>query len=180
MTGKILATLPIGNGTDGGGFNPNTMEAFSSQRDGTLTIIKENSPTSFAVEQTVQTKAGCKTSSLDTKNNHIVLICTERAPQAAGEANSPAAAAGAIAAAPAISMCCGWDVDTRISNSLSTEENASGCRAQRAATFFASQADPQKRDARELKKTYLPALRLVNYHYAQSPCRAFSRISKRF
>ena len=79
--GTILATLPIGNGTDGGGFNPNTMEAFSSQRDGTLTIIKENSPTSFAVEQTVQTKQGCKTSSLDSKNNRIVLICVERAPQ---------------------------------------------------------------------------------------------------
>jgi hypothetical protein len=76
--GKVLATLPIGNGTDGGGFNPATMEAWSSQRDGTLTIIKESSPTSFAVEQTVQTKAGCKTSSLDTKNNRIVLICTER------------------------------------------------------------------------------------------------------
>jgi DNA-binding beta-propeller fold protein YncE len=79
-TGKVLATLPIGNGTDGGGFNPNTMEAWSSQRDGTLTIIKENSPTDFAVEQTVQTKSGCRTSTLDTKNNHIVLICTERPP----------------------------------------------------------------------------------------------------
>jgi DNA-binding beta-propeller fold protein YncE len=76
--GKILATLPLGNGTDGGGFNPNTMEAFSSQRDGTLTIIKESSPTSFAVEQTVQTKSGCKTCSLDTKNNNIITICTER------------------------------------------------------------------------------------------------------
>ncbi|HWD92973.1 MAG TPA: hypothetical protein VG938_11575 [Verrucomicrobiae bacterium] len=86
-TGKVLATLPIGNGTDGGGFNPSTMEAWSSQRDGTLTIIKESSPTSFAVEQTVQTKAGCKTSSLDTKNNRIVLICTERMPGAAPEAN---------------------------------------------------------------------------------------------
>jgi hypothetical protein len=79
--GKTLATLPIGNGTDGGGFNPNTMEAFSSQRDGTLTIIKENSPTNFAVEQTVQTKSGCRTSTLDTKNNHIVVICTERPPE---------------------------------------------------------------------------------------------------
>jgi hypothetical protein len=79
--GKVLATLPIGNGTDGGGFNPKTMEAFSSQRDGTLTIIKENSPTDFAVEQTVQTKAGCRTSTLDTKNNRIVLICTERPPE---------------------------------------------------------------------------------------------------
>jgi hypothetical protein len=76
--GKTLATLPIGNGTDGGGFDPNTMEAFSSQRDGTLTIIKENSPTNFVAEQTVQTKSGCRTSSLDTKNNRIVLICTER------------------------------------------------------------------------------------------------------
>ena len=90
-TGKVLTTLPIGNGTDNGAFNPNTMEAFSSQRDGTLTVIKENSPTSFAVEQNVQTKAGCKTCSLDTKNNRIVLICTERAPQAAGETNTPVA-----------------------------------------------------------------------------------------
>lgn len=88
--GKILATLPIGNGTDNGGFNPNTMEAFSSQRDGTLTIIKESSPTSFAVEQNVQTKAGCKTCSLDSKNNRIVTVCTERAPQAAGETAPPA------------------------------------------------------------------------------------------
>lgn len=84
--GKVLATLPIGNGSDNGGFNPSTMEAFSSQRDGTLTIIKEISPTSFAVEQNVQTKAGCKTCTLDTKNNIIVTVCTERAPQAAGEA----------------------------------------------------------------------------------------------
>ena len=83
--GKILATLPIGNGTDGGGFNPNTMEAFSSQgRDATLTIIKENSPTDFVVEQNVKTKAGARTSTLDTKNNQIVLITVERAPQTDG------------------------------------------------------------------------------------------------
>lgn len=88
-TGKVLATLPMGDGTDGGGFNPNTMEAWSSQRDGTLTIIKESSPTSFAVEQTVQTKRGCKTSSLDSKNNRIVLICTERAPQAESATPAP-------------------------------------------------------------------------------------------
>ena len=41
--GKILATLPIGKGVDGAVFNPNAMEAFSSQGDGTLTVIKENS-----------------------------------------------------------------------------------------------------------------------------------------
>ena len=89
--GKIITTLPIGRGTDGGGFNPNSMEAFSSQGDGTLTIIKENSPTSFEVEQTVQTKARAKTCTLDTKNNQIVLITTEP---------DPAAGAGASAGIP--------------------------------------------------------------------------------
>jgi len=91
--GKILAPLPIGNGTDGGGFNPNTMEEFSSQRDGTLTIIKETSPTSFSVEQNVKTRMGCKTCSLDSQSNQIIRICTERAPQAAGSplvTNAPA------------------------------------------------------------------------------------------
>ena len=81
--GKILATLPIGKGSDGGGFNPATMEAFSSQGDGTLTIIKETNPTSFEVEQTVQTKSRAKTCTLDTKNNQIILITTEPAPASA-------------------------------------------------------------------------------------------------
>ena len=90
--GKILATLPIGRGTDGGGFNPNTMEAFSSQGDGTLTIIKETSPTSFEVEQNVQTKSRAKTCTLDTKNNQIILITTEPAPTAPPAAATPATA----------------------------------------------------------------------------------------
>jgi DNA-binding beta-propeller fold protein YncE len=89
--GKILATLPIGRGTDGGGFNPNTMEAFSSQGEGTLTIIKENSPTSFEVEQTVQTKSRAKTCTLDTKNDQIILITTEPAPAAATSSETAAA-----------------------------------------------------------------------------------------
>ena len=54
LTGKYLASLPIGRGCDGAVFNPRTMEAFSSQGDGTLTVIRETSPTSFVVEQTVQ------------------------------------------------------------------------------------------------------------------------------
>jgi DNA-binding beta-propeller fold protein YncE len=88
--GKILATLPIGKGVDGGGFNPATMEAFSSQGDGTLTVIKEKSPTSFEVEQTVQTKSRAKTCTLDTKNNHIIVITTEAAlANATGDAGTP-------------------------------------------------------------------------------------------
>lgn len=82
--GKILATLPIGAGTDGGGFNPDTMEAFSSNRDGTLTIIQEISPTNFVTTQTVTTKPGGKTCTLDTKTGHIVVISVDRSAQAAG------------------------------------------------------------------------------------------------
>jgi DNA-binding beta-propeller fold protein YncE len=78
--GNIIATLPIGAGSDGAGFNPNTMEAFSSQGDGTLTIIKEKSPTSFEVEQTLQTMVGARTSTLDTKTNRIILIAAEFGP----------------------------------------------------------------------------------------------------
>src|SRR5712691_10457341 len=78
--GKIITTLPIGTNSDGARFNPATMEAFSSQVDGTLTIIKENSPTSFVVEQTVQTMPGARTSTLDTKTNRILLIAAEFGP----------------------------------------------------------------------------------------------------
>jgi DNA-binding beta-propeller fold protein YncE len=84
--GKIITTLPIGRGTDGGGFNPKTMEAFSSQGDGTLTIIKENGPTNFEVEQTVQTKPRAKTCTLDTQKDQIVLITIEPAPDTAAGA----------------------------------------------------------------------------------------------
>ena len=79
-TGKILATLPIGTGVDGASFNPATMEAFTSQGDGTLTIVKENSPTSFSVEQTVQTKVGAKTLTLDSKTGRVILITADYAP----------------------------------------------------------------------------------------------------
>ena len=75
--GDIITTLPIGQGTDGAVFNPSTMEAFSSQGDGTLTIVKENSPTSFSVEQTLQTISGGKTLTLDSKTGHILIIGAE-------------------------------------------------------------------------------------------------------
>lgn len=78
--GKIIDALPIGSGTDGALFNPATMEAFSSNRDGTLTVIKENSPTSFVVEQNVTTMTSAKTLTLDSKTNHILLIAAEFTP----------------------------------------------------------------------------------------------------
>jgi DNA-binding beta-propeller fold protein YncE len=78
--GKVLETLPIGGGSDGAVFNPKTMEAFSSQGDGTLTIVKENSPTSFVVEQTLQTLPRAKTLTLDGKTGRLLLVTAEFTP----------------------------------------------------------------------------------------------------
>ena len=70
-SGKIATSLPIGTGVDGAVFNPATMEAFSSQADGTLTVIKENGPASFEIEQTVKTMTSGKTLTLDAKTNPL-------------------------------------------------------------------------------------------------------------
>ena len=80
--GDIITALPIGQGTDGATFNPSTMEAFSSQGDGTLTIVKENGTSNFTVEQTLQTIAGGKTLTLDSKTGHILIIGAEYTPPA--------------------------------------------------------------------------------------------------
>jgi hypothetical protein len=56
------------------------MEAFSSQGDGTLTVVKETSPTSFAVEQTVTTPIRARTITLDQKTGHLILITAEYGP----------------------------------------------------------------------------------------------------
>jgi DNA-binding beta-propeller fold protein YncE len=89
QTGKIIKTLPIGTGVDGAGFNPETMEAFSSQGDGTLTIIKEKSPSDFEVVQNIKTMPSAKTMTIDSKTNHVLLIGAEfgpaPAPAAPGE-----------------------------------------------------------------------------------------------
>jgi hypothetical protein len=78
--GKILANLPLAGGSDGATFNPATMEAFSTHGNGTMTIVKEKSPTSFEVEQNLQTMNGARTIAFDSKTNHILTMSQERGP----------------------------------------------------------------------------------------------------
>jgi len=84
-TGKIITTLPLPDiSTDGEGFDQQTLENFSSHGNGngTLTIIKENSPTSFVVEQTVKTIDNGKTMAFDSKTGHVLIIGAEYLPAA--------------------------------------------------------------------------------------------------
>lgn len=91
--GTIITSLAIGNGVDASEFNPNTMEAFiSTGQDAKLTVIKETDPKTFAVEQTVSTIQGARTSTLDAKTGDILLVANDPSVPPAGAATAPAAA----------------------------------------------------------------------------------------
>ena len=70
------------------------MEAFSSHGNGTLSVIKENTPTEFVLEETVQTKAGAKTCTLDTTTDRVIVITREAANATPGAAPATVPAAG--------------------------------------------------------------------------------------
>jgi DNA-binding beta-propeller fold protein YncE len=72
-TGKVIATVPIGERCDGAGFDQETGLAFSSNGDGTLTIVKESTPGKFEVIETVATEKGARTMTIDPKTHNVYL-----------------------------------------------------------------------------------------------------------
>ena len=78
--GKIFTSLPLAGASDGAVFNPSTMEVFSTHGNGTLTVVKEKSPTAFEVEQNLDTMNGARTITFDPKTNHIFTMSQERGP----------------------------------------------------------------------------------------------------
>jgi len=95
--GHLITTLPLAGNSDGAVFNPQTMEAFSSHSNGTMTVVKERSPTSFEVEENLQTMNGARTLTLDTKTGHLFVMSVERGP-----APAPAAPGGRPGFAPPV------------------------------------------------------------------------------
>ena len=76
-TGKIVADLPIGEGTDAAGFDPNTNLAFSSNGEGNLTIVREDSKDKYSVIETVATQRGARTMTVDPKMHKIYLATAQ-------------------------------------------------------------------------------------------------------
>jgi DNA-binding beta-propeller fold protein YncE len=98
--GKVLANLPLAGSSDGAAFNPATLEAFSTHGNGTLTIVKETSPTTFEVEQNLDTMNGARVVTFDSKTNRVLTMAQEfGAPAAPAAPPSPAPAGGAAPAA---------------------------------------------------------------------------------
>ena len=73
-TGKVIGSKPIGGHVDGCAFDPETNLAFSSNGEGTLTIVKETSPTEFKVVDNVTTEKGLRTMALDPTTHKVYLI----------------------------------------------------------------------------------------------------------
>lgn len=76
-TGAIVASLPIGSGTDAAGFDTTRGLAFSSNRDGTLSIVAEKTPDSFQALTPVTTEFGARTMAVDPASGRIYLVTAD-------------------------------------------------------------------------------------------------------
>ena len=83
-TGKVVSTLPIGQGVDANAFDPGTQFAFASCGEGTVAIAHEDSPDKLTIVQTLKTERGARTMTLDPKTHRIFLASAKFEPSPAG------------------------------------------------------------------------------------------------
>jgi hypothetical protein len=87
--GHVVTTLPIGSGCDATAFDSQANLAFSSNGDGTLTVIREESPDRFVVVDDVATKVGARTMAVDPQQRRVYLVTAEFGPHPAATAEQP-------------------------------------------------------------------------------------------
>ena len=87
--GKVVATVPTGDGTDAAGFDPATKLAFASNGEGTLTVVHEDTPDSAHVVQTVTTQRGARTMALDPHTHIVYEVTADFGPPPAPTADRP-------------------------------------------------------------------------------------------
>jgi len=88
-SGKLVATLPIGSHPDAAAFDPELQLAFSSNGDGTLTVVHEDSPDKYTVIHNVATASGARTMALDPKTHRIFLVTAKFGPPPAPTTAEP-------------------------------------------------------------------------------------------
>ncbi|HKT61178.1 MAG TPA: hypothetical protein VJQ46_14090 [Gemmatimonadales bacterium] len=75
--GRTIADVPIGGGVDGAAFDPGTRLAFASNGDGTITVVHEDSPTTFHVVSTATTRRGARTMTLDPRTHRLYTVTAD-------------------------------------------------------------------------------------------------------
>jgi YVTN family beta-propeller protein len=80
--GNVVATLPIGSKTDAAAFDPVRKRVFSSNGDGTLSVIGENGPNEFVRLGDVPTMPGARTMAIDPRSGRIFLVAADLVPNA--------------------------------------------------------------------------------------------------
>jgi DNA-binding beta-propeller fold protein YncE len=78
LDGKAVAQVPIGKGVDGAAFDDSAQLAFASAGEGTLTVVKEQSPEKFKVVASVPTKTGARTMTVDQATHRVFLSTAQR------------------------------------------------------------------------------------------------------
>jgi DNA-binding beta-propeller fold protein YncE len=88
-SGKVVATPTIGNGPDAAAFDEKHALAFSSNGEGTLTVVHEDSPDSYSVVQNVATKQGARTMALDPDTGKVFVVTADFGPRPAPTPENP-------------------------------------------------------------------------------------------
>src|SRR5271165_559018 len=88
-SGKVVATPAIGEGPDAAGFDAKYQLAFSSNGEGTLSVVHEDSPDSYKVLQTLSTKRGARTMTLDEVSDKIYVVTADFGPRPAATPDNP-------------------------------------------------------------------------------------------
>ena len=88
-SGNVIGSVPIGEGVDAAAFDPGTGIAFSSNGEGTLSVIREESPGRFTVIETIATRRGARTMALDERTHRIYLPTAQFGPPPAPTPERP-------------------------------------------------------------------------------------------
>jgi len=87
--GKVISTLPIGEGVDATWFDDETNLAFASCGEGVLTVVREESPDKFSVAENVPTQQGARTMALDSKTHNVWVVTAKFGPPPAPAPDNP-------------------------------------------------------------------------------------------
>jgi DNA-binding beta-propeller fold protein YncE len=86
IAGKVITTVPIGSRCDGVAYDPIHKRIISSNGEGNITVVQEETPNTYQVASTVPTQAGARTIAVDTKTGRLYLSVAEFEP---GEGRRP-------------------------------------------------------------------------------------------